>query len=96
MYLFMSCQIALLTECLTTHITGIKSLTTMYAFMSCQIAQLTECLITHITCIRTLTTMYAFMMSDCSVDRMTYYAYHSYKDAHHYVCVYELSDNSVD
>jgi len=68
----------------------------MYAFMSCQVAQLTECLITHITCIRTLTTMYAFMICQIALHRKTYYTYHRYKDAHHYVCVYELSDNSVD
>jgi len=47
------------TECLITHITPIRALTSMYALMAYQIALTTECLITHIACIRALTSMYA-------------------------------------
>jgi len=61
MYVLMCYQIALLTECLITHITNIRALTTMYALMCCQNALLPEFLITHITNVRALTTMYALM-----------------------------------
>jgi len=52
MYVSMSCQMALLTECLITHTTGIRSLTAMYVLMPYQGALITEFLITHITGIR--------------------------------------------
>jgi len=46
-----------LTECLITHLTGIRAHTTMYALMFYQTTLYTECLITHFTGIRALTTM---------------------------------------
>jgi len=58
MYALMVYKSALMIECLITHITSIKALTTMYVLMCYKIALLTECLITHITRIRALTTMY--------------------------------------
>ena len=61
MYALMCCQIALSTECLITHITNIRALTSMYVLMSYQMAVSTECLITHITNIRALTSMHALM-----------------------------------
>ena len=54
-------QTALLTECLITHITNIRALTTMYTRMPYQITLVTEYLITHITNIRALTSRYALM-----------------------------------
>jgi hypothetical protein len=39
----------LVNECLISHITNIRVLTTMYMLMSFQIGLLNECLITHIT-----------------------------------------------
>ena len=48
-------------ECLFTHITYIRPVTTMYALMSYQIILATESLITHFTNIRTLTTMLTLM-----------------------------------
>jgi len=47
----------LLTECLITHITCIRALTTIYVLMSYKTALMTECLITCITFIRVLSTM---------------------------------------
>jgi len=47
MYVLMSYHSAPLTESLTTHCTGIRSLTTMYAFMCYQIAMFTESLTTN-------------------------------------------------
>ena len=91
---FMSCQIALSNECFTTHITGIRTLTTVYAFMSCQIALSTECLTINITGIRTHTTVYAFMSCQIAVDWMPYNTYHSYNVALHCVCVDVLSVGS--
>jgi len=60
MYVLMHYQGVLITECFITHITALRSLSTMYAPMSYQIV-LNECLFTHITGLRALTTMYAFM-----------------------------------
>ena len=61
MYVFMSYQTDLLSECFVTHFTNIRALCTMYVFMSYQTVLLTECSITHFTNIRALTTMYALM-----------------------------------
>jgi hypothetical protein len=49
MYALMLYKTALLTEGLITHITRIRSLTTMYALMFYKTALLTEGLITQIT-----------------------------------------------
>ena len=67
MYALMSYQIALLTECLITQITGISTLTTMYAMMCYLIAPTNERFITHITNIRALTRMYALMCYQIAV-----------------------------
>ena len=61
MYALVFYQMVHLTECLITHITSIRALTTMNKFVSYQIALLTECLITHFTSIRALTTMNEFV-----------------------------------
>jgi len=42
MYALMSYEIALVTECLITHMTSIRSLTTMYVLMSYQMSLVTE------------------------------------------------------
>jgi hypothetical protein len=55
MYALMPYKAALLTECLITHVTSIRSLNTMYALMCLQMTPFTECLITNLTQIRTLT-----------------------------------------
>jgi hypothetical protein len=49
MYASMCYKIAVLTECLITHITSIRALTAMYASMCYKTALLSECPITHIT-----------------------------------------------
>jgi len=49
MYTFMRYQIALFLECLITHITDIRALSTMYVLMCYQTALFTECLITYFT-----------------------------------------------
>jgi len=54
---FMSYKTALLTECLITNFTGIRTLTTMYALMCYQSDLLSECPITYFTSIGTLTPM---------------------------------------
>ena len=54
-------KIALLTECLITHITSISAFTTMCALMCCQSELLTESLITDITSIRAFTTICVLM-----------------------------------
>ena len=77
MYALMIYQIALITECLITHFTTIRVLTTMYALMSYKTALDTECLITHTTNIRALTTMCAFMcyqralFTECLITHIT-------------------------
>jgi len=50
-------QATLVTECLITHITSIRALTSMYVLMSYQMAVFTECFFTHITRVRTLIPM---------------------------------------
>jgi len=77
MYTLMSFKTALLTECLITHITSIRSLTTMYALMSYKTALLIECLITYFTAIRALTTMNVLMsyktalLTECPITHIT-------------------------
>jgi len=61
MYACMLYQIILVTECLITHITHIRALTTVCAFMCCNTALVIESLITHTTNIRALTSMYVLM-----------------------------------
>ena len=58
MYAFVCYQTAVLTECLITHFTSIRALTTMYAFVFYQIDLCTEYLITHFTRISMLTPIY--------------------------------------
>jgi len=58
MYELMCYQSVPLTECLITHFTNIRALTTVYALMSCQLILFTECLITYFTQIRMLTPTY--------------------------------------
>jgi hypothetical protein len=58
MYTLMYYQIALLTECFITHLTGIRVITTMDALMCCQSALSSECLITYCTAIKAFTIMY--------------------------------------
>jgi hypothetical protein len=54
MYACMLFQRTLVTECLITNITSIRTVTTMYASMSYQMALMIEFLITYFTNIRTL------------------------------------------
>jgi hypothetical protein len=61
MYALVSYKIPLVNECLITHITIIRAVTSMYALMCYQTAPNTECFITQITIIRALTSMYALM-----------------------------------
>ena len=49
MYVLMCYHIGPLTECLITHITNIRALTTMYALMFYQTALMTEGLIANFT-----------------------------------------------
>jgi low affinity Fe/Cu permease len=58
MHVLMSYQITLLSECLITHFTGIRTLTTMYAMMCYKTALLSEGPITHFTFIWMLTPLY--------------------------------------
>jgi hypothetical protein len=57
MHAFKYYQTALVNECLITHCTGIRALTTMCASMCYQTALVNECLITQFTNIRALSTM---------------------------------------
>jgi len=49
MYALMCYQMALLTKCLITHITGIRALNTMYALMFYQTALMTVRFLTYFT-----------------------------------------------
>jgi len=51
MYALMYYKMALITECLITNFTGIRTLTTMYVLMSYKAVLLSEGPITHFTCI---------------------------------------------
>jgi len=57
MHALINFQSALLTECLITHCTAIRVLTTMYTLMFFQIIVFTECFITHFTQIWKMTPM---------------------------------------
>ena len=68
MYVLMFYQIALLTECLFTHITLIRALTTMYVLMFYQIALLTMPFYTHHTYVAVHLYVCVHVLSDCSAD----------------------------
>ena len=77
MYALMLYQNTLSTECLSTHFTGIRSLTSMYSLMSFKTALFNVWFITHFTGIRSLTSMHALMflqiylLTECYITHFT-------------------------
>jgi hypothetical protein len=63
MYVLMAYMLALLTECLLTHITDIRVITTMYMLIF-KNALMTERYITHVICVRAFTTICTFVLSE--------------------------------
>jgi len=61
MYALMFYKIAPMNECLITHITNIRALTTMCALKCYQGTLYSECLLTNFAAIRMVTNMYALL-----------------------------------
>jgi hypothetical protein len=86
MYILVTFNMRLPTECFLTNVTGIRTLATMDKLVSLNFRLLIECFFTNITVIRTLATMYKLVSFNMRLPtEWFFYEPYRHKDTGHYV-----------